>query len=492
MKKLYRQIGWTIFGGGASSFLYLTLRKKPVQEDSDSTLSTEFLPIYHQYLRGDYSSALFNLYKLSSIRPQLSQALLLLESGEYETATQKFDEFFADKEDAVRYPYYVMRLSIAEVIEKRHELIIDWPTVEKLIQPHIAEFENKLRSKQHIRNLYDPFFEHDLRSVDRHELSLCEYLLSSLKNYRELINDKKIVGLDKFIYNHFPYLYAENKHTNSENKVIVRVWLPKNRGDVGHVSLSTRKYYISFWPKENNLFDKNKGKNIENRTLEIDIVDEGRIPDVKAILYDLDIEKIHEYYEAFLNSDRQWSIFGSVATQDQNCCGLTRELLYVGDKDGIFRGLTTYATLIRSALFGLISVNIPSFIATLTVLLSMTTVTPSDVAKMIKTAEAIQRIKINKVAWNMLLEKNLELNLTLQDTPLDQFLNFIRFSKFAIPHIVCIINRSKLAEPHLIWPVTDLNTTIVPAEQLVQTLRSVLSTPLLSEPEIQNRVKSFD
>ena len=129
---------------------------------------------------------------------------------------------------------------------------------------------------------------------------------------------------------------------DNDKKVTVRIWYPKYFGEnksPGHVSLETfcgdnldtktkgeLGIYASFYPTG--------GQDLLRDT------DNGKTPaDVEVNLYSLNVDKINEEYKKFVESDYNWSLFGSTFfkyEKTQNCSGLVAFLLKEGDINKLF------------------------------------------------------------------------------------------------------------------------------------------------------------
>lgn len=130
-----------------------------------------------------------------------------------------------------------------------------------------------------------------------------------------------------------------NYYHEHEGNVTIRVWLPDDSTKVGHASIQTDKYYISFWPTNpkigsNNIFsdllvDTASGWNAMHNTLWQDIYSEQRLPDAR-ISINLNEKAINDTYEQFIKSGYNWSMMGSIFKKSQNCSGLVLSLLYKG------------------------------------------------------------------------------------------------------------------------------------------------------------------
>jgi hypothetical protein len=136
--------------------------------------------------------------------------------------------------------------------------------------------------------------------------------------------------------------FLKNKQTSrailplysEENWVIVRIWKRQEIMSLGHVSLQTPHLYASFWPENYSLTDGIKSvRGVNADTPEGDIQREGyRKPDVTIVLYSLDLQKIKEMFQAFLNGEKLWALKGrnKFAPDAQSCSGLVYDLLIAG------------------------------------------------------------------------------------------------------------------------------------------------------------------
>lgn len=133
-------------------------------------------------------------------------------------------------------------------------------------------------------------------------------------------------------------LYPEIIKMDRSKIVIVRTWRPVNRGETGHVSLETDKYYISFWPgdaeikKMKNYKNKNKAKFIGGNynSLIEDILAYDELPADSGVFYHLDVQKINEEFLKFKGEKNNWHLLGSFLGGKKNCSGLVYYLLKIG------------------------------------------------------------------------------------------------------------------------------------------------------------------
>lgn len=166
-----------------------------------------------------------------------------------------------------------------------------------------------------------------------------------------------------------------------DNRTIIRVWKGSLiQGRVGHVSLETNNFYMSFWPSgkcgKNFVFEKRESffpkKPIDDYKNE-----NNQIPDVIICLYSLNQDKMNKKFKELKNnaisnldqaldlgenkselttskdkSNFFWSLLGRmipgtiffktpIDSSQHNCVSFIMEIIKVGDSNGLFSSSTS-------------------------------------------------------------------------------------------------------------------------------------------------------
>jgi tetratricopeptide (TPR) repeat protein len=285
----------------------------------------------HQLQKGDIHKFVLALLNLAAIYPQIQEAVKLLESEQYKKADSVLMSFFID---TVKKPelYFLLKGIIFNAL-KKPELAI--PYFDKALQTKIPYIKACVNLHKSIA----------LSKLDETSQEAADCLNNATKIKEDVIEYKECYTKIT------PYVnqYSEYKASSKENRVTLRIWTGTNSKEVGHASIETDKYYISFWPmgELKDLISRldittqlyfapyllSEGVPSKLNTLSEDVLLEGRLPDYRVSLDSLNPELINLAFEEFREKQCNWSLLPlPIISKNQNCSGLVSYLL---DRGGL-------------------------------------------------------------------------------------------------------------------------------------------------------------
>lgn len=306
------------------------------------------------FLNGKIERGIISLIHLANENVKLKEGLLYLESGNIDAALNVFDDLLLND---MRIPdVYNLIKGILLNAQGKHTIAINYfnlaITARSSYVKHSAychlilalQKSGKITEANQYRQKIN-IADADINEFDR----LYKNLSSNISTYpfRFKYSTGTLGNIKNKIITESNHMFQEIEKIDSEylqqqnGNVVVRIWLATAESKVGHVSLQTDKYYISYWPTNKNigansmvsdiLTDTISGWDAHHSTLWEDIFNEQRISDVSVGLT-LDKDVINTTYEQFVSSGYRWSLLGSIVKKSQNCSGLVYSLL---DKGGI-------------------------------------------------------------------------------------------------------------------------------------------------------------
>jgi hypothetical protein len=162
-----------------------------------------------------------------------------------------------------------------------------------------------------------------------------------LKNIIEFPDAKEIIEANKNQFDSINKLKLGAKTLTKLSPVTIYIWRPYTEfliGDVGHVAIKTENEYISFWPNlDTDQKNYKSGIKSVNHTYLEDLLYEGRDPEYKITLYNLNAELIEEAYAELRTL--KWGAYSCdkschKKSESRNCGSMAAQLLTIGGFDG--------------------------------------------------------------------------------------------------------------------------------------------------------------
>ncbi len=303
-------------------------------------------------IEGEIDEFIITMIDFAKDNEILREGILRLESGNLKEALSLFDDLFfnsIEKPDIYNLFKGMILNAFGNSYASLNYLILATTAKSDYIK-HTAFCHYVIALKK-----CDKFSEADQcirdENISNDELNKCQIIyekltpLISTYPYKFKYSQGPIGNIRNKIYLGYNDMFSKlklienNYYLEHEGNVIIRIWLQNDQSTVGHASIQTDKYYISFWPTtpklgSNNIFndiliDTMNGWDATHHTLWQDIYNEQRLPDAR-ISIKLDTNSINDTYEQFIKTGHNWSLLGSIFKKSQNCSGLVLSLLNKG------------------------------------------------------------------------------------------------------------------------------------------------------------------